>query len=235
MKFATRAVHAGLQPDPRYRLGHPGDPPDLDLRAARGRRVRRGLRLRAQREPDALGAGALRSASWRAAAGLAFSSGMAARTRCSPRSARRGDHVVLPADLYGGTFRLVDKVLRASASPTRWSTRPTSTRLPPRSPPDQVGVDRDADQPLVERRRRAAVLDGLAPERGATSSRWTTPSRRRSTSGRWSSAPTPPCTRSPSTSAATPTRSAARSSCRPGRARAGALHPELGRRRARAV
>ena len=37
----------------RLRLGHPGDPPDLDLRAARAGRVRRGLRLRALGEPDA--------------------------------------------------------------------------------------------------------------------------------------------------------------------------------------
>jgi len=44
------------------------------------------------------------------ARGLAFSSGLAAedcilRTLCAPH-----DHVVLPGDAYGGTFRLVDKV-----------------------------------------------------------------------------------------------------------------------------
>jgi cystathionine gamma-synthase len=44
--------------------------------------------------------------------GHAFASGMAAtdvvlRTLCRP-----GDHIVIPNDAYGGTFRLVDKVLR---------------------------------------------------------------------------------------------------------------------------
>jgi cystathionine gamma-synthase len=44
--------------------------------------------------------------------GFAFASGMAAedtlvRTLCAP-----GDHVVIPGDAYGGTFRLFDKVLQ---------------------------------------------------------------------------------------------------------------------------
>ena len=44
--------------------------------------------------------------------GLAFASGLAAedallRTVCAP-----GDHVVLPGDAYGGTFRLVSRVLK---------------------------------------------------------------------------------------------------------------------------
>ena len=34
--FATRAVHAGPDPGPDVRLGDPGDPPDVDLRPARG-------------------------------------------------------------------------------------------------------------------------------------------------------------------------------------------------------
>src|SRR6202034_2986037 len=43
---------------------------------------------------------------------FAFASGMAAedcllRTVCRP-----GDHILIPGDAYGGTFRLVDKVLR---------------------------------------------------------------------------------------------------------------------------
>jgi cystathionine gamma-synthase len=44
--------------------------------------------------------------------GVAFSSGVAAedavlRAVCAP-----GDHVIIPTDVYGGTFRLLDKVLR---------------------------------------------------------------------------------------------------------------------------
>jgi cystathionine gamma-synthase len=55
--------------------------------------------------------------------GLAFASGMAAedtllRTVCKP-----GDHVILPGDAYGGTFRLVARVL------TRWGLQYTSVPL----------------------------------------------------------------------------------------------------------
>jgi cystathionine gamma-synthase len=44
--------------------------------------------------------------------GFAFSSGMAATDVVLRALLRPGDHVVLPDDAYGGTFRLLDKVLR---------------------------------------------------------------------------------------------------------------------------
>ena len=43
--------------------------------------------------------------------GSAFSSGMAATHALLTAHCSAGDHVVLPQDLYGGTYRLVDKVL----------------------------------------------------------------------------------------------------------------------------
>ena len=43
--------------------------------------------------------------------GSAFASGMAATHAVITAVAGAGSHVVLPDDLYGGTFRLVDKVL----------------------------------------------------------------------------------------------------------------------------
>lgn len=54
--------------------------------------------------------------------GLAFASGMAAedtlfRTVCAP-----GDHIVIPGDAYGGTFRLVSKVLERWG--LAWSAAP---------------------------------------------------------------------------------------------------------------
>lgn len=53
----------------------------------------------------------------------AFSSGMAA-TDCALRAMLRpGDHVVIPDDAYGGTFRLIDKVF------TRWDVQYTPVRL----------------------------------------------------------------------------------------------------------
>ena len=46
-----------------------------------------------------------------AAHGFAFASGMAASDTVLRALCRPGDHVVIPDDAYGGTFRLVDKVL----------------------------------------------------------------------------------------------------------------------------
>lgn len=55
--------------------------------------------------------------------GRAFSSGMAA-TDCALRAILRpGDHVVIPNDAYGGTFRLIDKVF------TRWDIQYTPVAL----------------------------------------------------------------------------------------------------------
>ncbi|ETB07891.1 cystathionine gamma-synthase, partial [Mycobacterium avium subsp. silvaticum ATCC 49884] len=55
--------------------------------------------------------------------GRAFASGMAA-TDCALRAVLRpGDHVVIPNDAYGGTFRLIDKVF------TRWNVEYTPVPL----------------------------------------------------------------------------------------------------------
>ncbi len=58
-----------------------------------------------------------------AAYGRAFSSGMAA-TDCALRAILRpGDHIVMPDDAYGGTFRLIDKVF------TNWGIDYTAVSL----------------------------------------------------------------------------------------------------------
>jgi cystathionine gamma-synthase len=44
---------------------------------------------------------------------MAFSSGLAATDAILRATTRPGDHIVIPDDAYGGTFRLVDKVLAA--------------------------------------------------------------------------------------------------------------------------
>ena len=55
--------------------------------------------------------------------GRAFSSGMAA-TDCALRAILRpGDHVVMPDDSYGGTFRIIDKVF------TQWGIDYTAVAL----------------------------------------------------------------------------------------------------------
>jgi len=44
-----------------------------------------------------------------------------------------GSHIVLPGDLYGGTYRLVDKVLAVGGSGMTWLTNRTSQRSRTRS------------------------------------------------------------------------------------------------------
>src|SRR5213596_1304399 len=55
--------------------------------------------------------------------GLAFASGMAAEDTLLRAVCKPGDHVILPGDAYGGTFRLVARVL------TRWGLEYTPVPL----------------------------------------------------------------------------------------------------------
>jgi cystathionine gamma-synthase len=110
MKFATRAVHAGLEPDPTYRSVIPAihqtstfAQPSVgefveDYDYARSANPTRTALETALGELEG-------------GRGTSFSSGMAATHALITAVCSAGDHVVLPADLYGGTFRLVDKVL----------------------------------------------------------------------------------------------------------------------------
>ncbi len=115
-EFATRAVHAGLEPDPAfgsvipaihqtstYAQPAPGEfVGDFDY--ARSANPTRAALERALGELESGQASA-------------FASGMAATHALMTAVARTGAHVVLPDDLYGGTYRLVDKVL------ARWGLR----------------------------------------------------------------------------------------------------------------
>jgi cystathionine gamma-synthase len=110
VKFATRAVHAGLEPDPGYGgvvpaihqattyiQNAPGEfKEDYDYSRA-ANPTRRALE-------NALGELEGGHAS-------AFASGMAAEHALITAVAQAGGHAVIPDDLYGGTYRLVDKVL----------------------------------------------------------------------------------------------------------------------------
>jgi cystathionine gamma-synthase len=109
-RFATRAVHAGLMPDPSFHSVIPAVHQTSTY---------------AQRAPGefvedydyARSANPTRAALERALGELeggravAFSSGLAAEHALITVVCEAGTHIVLPDDLYGGTYRLVDKVL----------------------------------------------------------------------------------------------------------------------------
>jgi cystathionine gamma-synthase len=110
MRFATRAVHAGLTPDPTYRSVIPAiHQTSTFAQPAVGEFVDDFDYARSANPTRA----ALESALGELEGGLgtSFSSGMAATHALISAICSAGDHVVLPNDLYGGTFRLVDKVL----------------------------------------------------------------------------------------------------------------------------
>ena len=71
---------------------------------------------------------------------LLFASGMAATDAILRASLRPGDHLVIPDDAYGGTFRLIDKVF------TQWGI---DYSVAPVSDIDAPGLDRTSAPPAT--------------------------------------------------------------------------------------
>ena len=107
-RFATRAVRRP-RPDPSYGGVVPAiHQASTYVQASTGEFVR--TTTTALRESHLLGARErARRARGRARLGVRQRDGRDARP--DHRGLRRRDHVIIPADLYGGTYRLVDKVL----------------------------------------------------------------------------------------------------------------------------
>jgi cystathionine gamma-synthase len=108
--FATRAVHAGLTPDPSYGSVIPAiHQTSTYAQRSPGEFVEDYDYSRSANPTRA----ALETALGDLEGGRAvtFASGLAAEHAVITAACEAGAHVVLPADLYGGTYRLVDKVL----------------------------------------------------------------------------------------------------------------------------
>jgi cystathionine gamma-synthase len=117
-QLATRLVHAGLEPDPSFGSIVPAiHQVSTYVQKAPGEFVGEFDYARSANPTRA----ALESALGELEGGhaSAFSSGLAATHALITAVAGAGSHVVLPDDLYGGTFRLVDKVL------SRWGLEHT--------------------------------------------------------------------------------------------------------------
>ncbi|CAN5281021.1 cystathionine gamma-synthase [soil metagenome] len=123
--FSTRAIHAGQPADPAtgatvvpiyatstYTQAAPGEHKGYEY-------SRSGNPTRAALETclAALEGGAR---------GLAFASGLAATTAVFQGLLKPGDEVVAAADLYGGTYRLLEKVLRPWGLVTHYTEDPTA-------------------------------------------------------------------------------------------------------------
>ena len=106
--FETRAIHAGQAPDPT--TGAIVPPISLATTFAQdGVGVHRGFEYARSGNPTRSALEACLASLEGAGNGLAFASGLAAEDALL-RTLEPGDHVILPTDAYGGTFRLVARV-----------------------------------------------------------------------------------------------------------------------------
>ncbi|OBK15640.1 cystathionine gamma-synthase [Mycobacterium sp. 1245852.3] len=121
--LATKAIHAGYRPDPA--TGAVNAPIYASSTFAQDGvgALRGGFEYARTGNPTRTALEAALAAVEEGAYGRAFGSGMAA-TDCALRAVLRpGDHVVIPNDAYGGTFRLIDKVF------TQWNVEYTPVAL----------------------------------------------------------------------------------------------------------
>ncbi len=94
--------------------------------------------------------------------GFAFASGLAAEHTLLKALCRPGDHVVVPDDAYGGTYRLFAKVeepwgLAHTPAPV---SDVDAIRAAIRPGRDEDRVDGDADQPAAQHRRHRGGRHG---------------------------------------------------------------------------
>ncbi|HZS21023.1 MAG TPA: aminotransferase class I/II-fold pyridoxal phosphate-dependent enzyme, partial [Pseudonocardiaceae bacterium] len=111
-EFATRAIHTGQDPDP-----HSGSvivPIHATSTFAQDGvgQLRNGYEYSRGANPTRTALETCLAALEGGRFGRAFASGMAATDVLLRAICRPGDHLVIPDDAYGGTFRLIDKVLR---------------------------------------------------------------------------------------------------------------------------
>lgn len=111
MRFETLSVHAGQEPDPQ--TGAVMTPIYQTSTYAQDGvgKPRQGYEYSRTRNPTRLALEQALAALEGASYALAFASGMAAIDTVL-RLLKSGDHVIAGNDVYGGTFRLFDKVLR---------------------------------------------------------------------------------------------------------------------------
>ncbi|ODQ95765.1 cystathionine gamma-synthase [Mycolicibacterium holsaticum] len=121
--LATKAIHAGFRPDPATGAVNPPIYASSTFAQDGVGGLRGGFEYARTGNPTRSALEAALAAVEQAAYGRAFGSGMAA-TDCALRAVLRpGDHIVIPDDAYGGTFRLIDKVF------THWGIGYTAVSL----------------------------------------------------------------------------------------------------------
>ncbi|GAB3577738.1 cystathionine gamma-synthase [Calidifontibacter terrae] len=138
--FSTRAIHAGSEPDPRTGAVTPAIYQTSTYKQDGVGGFREGYEYSRSANPTRTALETCLAEIEGGARGFAFASGLAAEDTLLRAVLQPGDHIVIPTDAYGGTFRLVDKTLKrwgvdyslakvAQADAIRGEIRPGVTKL----------------------------------------------------------------------------------------------------------
>ena len=110
--FETRAIHAGYEPDPMTGAVIPPIYATSTYKQDGVGGLRGGYEYSRSANPTRTALEGAIAALEEGEKGFAFASGLAAEDALIRALCRPGDHVVIPDDAYGGTFRLFDKVAK---------------------------------------------------------------------------------------------------------------------------
>src|SRR5271155_833167 len=122
--FSTRAIHAGQEPDPATGATIvPIYATSTYTQAAPGQH--KGYEYSRSGNPTRTALETCLASLEEGERGLAFASGLAATSAVFGGLLRPGDDVVASADLYGGTFRLLDKVFKPWGLSARYTDDPS--------------------------------------------------------------------------------------------------------------
>jgi cystathionine beta-lyase/cystathionine gamma-synthase len=111
MGFKTDAIHAGQEPDPSTgAVTVPIYQTSTYVQESIGKH--KGFEYARTQNPTRMALEKNLTALERGVAGYAFASGMAATTALTQLLLKQGDHAICSDNVYGGTFRLFDKIVR---------------------------------------------------------------------------------------------------------------------------
>ncbi|MDT7752483.1 MAG: cystathionine gamma-synthase, partial [Pseudonocardiales bacterium] len=143
--FSTRAIHAGQDPDPTTGSVIPPIYATSTFAQDGVGGTRGGYEYARSANPTRTALAECMAALEGGRYGLIFGSGMSTTDTLLRVALRPGDHLLIPLDAYGGTFRLVDKVLSvwgiehtpvdlSDLAATRAALRPTTRMIWSESP-----------------------------------------------------------------------------------------------------
>ncbi|WP_244931792.1 cystathionine gamma-synthase [Nocardioides sp. W7] len=110
--FETRAIHAGYEPDPTTGAVIPPIYATSTYKQDGVGGMRGGYEYSRSANPTRTALEGALAAVEEGERGFAFASGLAAEDTLIRALCKPGDHVVIPDDAYGGTYRLFDKVAK---------------------------------------------------------------------------------------------------------------------------